>query len=339
VEDTLFISAAAWPGSQRLSDRVSRPDRSGSPGRRGRTDGRARPVILGVPLDRTTSYRSGTADGPRAVRRASWSLETYSPVLDRDLEDTVLYDAGDVELRSDASIEDDLGVIERAVTALRASGLVPVIIGGEHLVSLPIYRAVAGLGAGRGDRSCGAGGPAGDRAGVPPAVFHYDAHADLRQDFEGAELSHATVFRRVAELAGSRNLWQFGIRSGERVEMAWGRANVNRPPGTLLEATRLALGAVAGRAIYLSIDIDVLDPAQAPGTGNPEPDGPTAGELFEVVRTIGRAAEQGTAGGGIDLVGVDLVEVSPGLDPSGRTQIVAAKLLRELILSGFPPEV
>jgi len=307
-EATLFLAAAAAPAGGPGPGRAA----CGLPGC---------PVLIGAPLDRTTTYRSGTAEGPRAVREASRSLESYSLALDRDLEDAGLYDAGDIEFRPGAPLEEDLAGIEQAVAELAGRGLVPVVIGGEHLVTLPVYRALAARGGGA----------------EWPVVLHYDAHADLRREYEGAHLSHATVLRRVAELAGGRRLWQFGLRSGEREEMAWGRANVNRPAGTLLEATREALTAAAGHRLYLTVDIDVLDPAQAPGTGNPEPGGPAADELFEVVRVIGQAARAGAAGGGIDLVGADLVEVSPGLDPSGRTQVVAAKILRELIISGFAP--
>jgi len=170
-------------------------------------------------------------------------------------------------------------------------------------------------------------------AGQTPAFLHFDAHADLREEHGGLVFSHATVVRHVARAAGPRNVYQFGIRSGEREEMLWGQANVNRIPGTLVGATREALRAVAGRQVYCSVDIDIFDPAHAPGTGNPEPGGPPAAEVFEAVVAVGVAAALGAAAGGIDLVGFDLVEVSPPLDPSGRTNVLAAKLLREFLIA------
>ncbi len=282
-------------------------------------------AILGVGLDRTTSYRGGTGAGPAEIREASWSLETYSPALDGDLGSQTLYDLGDVKLDAARTVENDLAAIEAATAEAVARGYLPVILGGEHLLTLATYRGAA---RGRDD-----GGPSAGRTGVPPVFLHFDAHADLRQEYEGLELSHATVVRRVAGVAGPRNVYQFGIRSGEREEMAWGQANVNRIPGTLVGATREALRAVAGRPVYCSVDIDVFDPAHAPGTGNPEPGGPPAADVFEAVVRVGVAAAVGPERGGIDLVGFDLVEVSPSLDPSGRTAVLAAKLLREFLIA------
>jgi len=275
-------------------------------------------AILGVPLDRTTSFRKGTSAGPREIRAASWSLETYSPALDADLCAQVLYDLGDVTFGPDRPIEDDLEAVEAAAAEAVLRGFFPVFLGGEHLLTLAAYKGVA--------RSL----PQSDGR---PAFFHFDAHADLREEFGGLVLSHATVVRHVARLAEPRNVYQFGIRSGDREEMAWGRANVNRIPGQLPAAVREALRAVAGRRVYLSIDIDVFDPADAPGTGSPEPGGPPAADVFEAVMAVGLAAALGAPRGGIDLVALDLVEVSPPLDPSGRTSVLAAKLLREFLIA------
>ncbi|MCL6581331.1 MAG: agmatinase [Firmicutes bacterium] len=274
-------------------------------------------AIIGVPLDRTTSFRSGTAAGPAAVREASWSLETYSPALDGELDGELLYDLGDVALDTTGPLAADLDAIREAVGRVRRAGLIPVLLGGEHLLTLPAYQGVL-------DGMSGAD---------VPAVLHFDAHADLRDRYEGERLSHATVMRRVAEAAGPWNIYQFGVRSGDREEILWGRANVNRVPGTLPGAVREALRLLAGRRVWCSVDVDVLDPAHAPGTGNPEPGGPSAADLLDAVTAIGSAAALGPHRGGIDLVGFDLVEVSPPLDPSGRTAVVAAKIIRELLIA------
>ena len=260
------------------------------------------------------------------MREASWSLETFSPALWADLSDQKVYDLGDLVFQEGKSLEDDLDLIERTVAETVRKGLLPVLIGGEHLITLPAYRAASRLAGGRGP------------VGGFPALLHYDAHADLRDDHDGRALTHATVVRRIADLAGGRSVYQFGVRSGEREEMAWGRENVNRPKGTLTGATRRALRALAGCEVYLTVDLDVLDPAQAPGTGCPEPGGPTVEELLAALRAVGRAAAAGAERGGIDLVGVDLVEVSPDLDPSGRTQVVAAKIIRELLIARWVRE-
>lgn len=285
----------------------------------------ARPAaILGAPLDLTTSYRNGTENGPAEIRAASWSLETYSPALDADLVSQVVYDAGDVALHRSHAVEAELDSIEQATASVARRGYMPVVLGGEHLLTLATYRGVA-----RALREH----QSGAHDGQAPAFLHFDAHADLREEFGGLVFSHATIVRHVAREAGPRNVYQFGIRSGEREEMAWGRANVNRIPGTLVGATREALRAVAGRQVYCSVDIDIFDPAHAPGTGSPEPGGPPAAEVFEAVVAVGVAAALGAQNGGIDLVGFDLVEVSPPLDPSGRTNVLAAKLLREFLIA------
>lgn len=294
----------------------------------------ARPAaILGVPLDRTTSYRSGTETGPAEIRAASWSLESYSPTLGADLEDVPLYDFGDVTLDRSRSLEADLEAVERTVAGVCDKGFLPVIIGGEHLLTLPAYKAAAGEVAASSAGEVAAAGTARTPRAPLPFLFHYDAHADLREEYDGLALSHATVIRRVAELAGGRRVYQFGVRSGGREEMLWGEANTNRLSGDLVEATREALRAAAGGRVYVSVDIDLLDPSHAPGTGNPEPGGPPVQELLGAMTNIGAAAVLGAGSGGIDLVGFDLVEVSPPLDPSGRTAVLAAKILREFIIA------
>jgi agmatinase len=297
-------------------------------------------AILGVPLDRTTTYRPGAAAGPAEIRTASFSLETYSPDLDAELPEEAIFDFGDVAPETGRSLEGDLRAIEDAAAGLAERGFLPVFLGGEHLLTLATYRGAARAVAARlspsdqgGSASRASGSAPAQMASPSPVFLHFDAHADLRETYEGATLSHATVARHVAALAGAGQVFQFGIRSGERQEMLWGRANVNRIPGPLDRAVAEALRQTAGRQVYLSVDIDIFDPSHAPGTGNPEPGGPPASEVFAAVVAVGQAAARGPAGGGIDLVGFDLVEVSPPLDPSGRTVVLAAKLIREFLIA------
>lgn len=263
----------------------------------------ARLVIFGAPMDFTVSFRPGTRLGPQRIREVSWGLEEYSPYLDRDLAEVPFYDAGDL-LLAFGNVSACLAVIRRAADMVVADGKIPLLLGGEHLVSLPAIAAV--------------------HARYPDlAVVHFDAHADLREDYAGEPHSHATVMRRVAELIGPRNLYQFGIRSGTREELAWARRHTNTHLFAVAEPLAAALPALAGRPVYVSLDIDVADPAFAPGTGTPEPGGCTSGELLQAVAMLG----------GLNIVGFDLVEVAPVYDQSERTSLLAAKIIREIILS------
>jgi agmatinase len=252
------------------------------------------PMITGVPYDATSSFRTGSRWGPQAIRHASESIETYSPLIDRDLEDLTFVDGGDLALEG---LEPPAMV--RALRRHLGPGL-PFLLGGEHTITLGAVQALVA----RYDDL---------------AVVQWDAHTDLRAAYEGREISHATVMRRILE--GGVPLVQLGIRAGTREEFALARdrsLHVSRgvsltPP--LLEALR-------PRPLYLSVDIDVLDPAVAPGTGNPEPDGATYAELLEGLRSLS----------GHRIVGMDLVEVAPPWDPTGRTAVVAATLVREMLL-------
>lgn len=255
-------------------------------------------VILGLPLDTTTTFRPGTRFGPGAIREASIGLESYSPVLDLEFAPGELCDLGDVAI--------PFGNAATALASIRAVAervwqdhKFLVGLGGEHLATLPLVEAAA--------------------SAVPGLeVVHFDAHTDLRQDYMGERLSHASVMRRVAETVGPERLWQFGIRSGTREEFRFARHLCGDLSG--LEA---CLGALSDRPLYLSVDIDVADPAYAPGTGAPEPGGPTAREVVDAVRRVA----------GQRLVAMDVMEVSPALDKSGRTASLAAKLVREAILA------
>ncbi len=255
-------------------------------------------TLYGVPYDATSSFRRGSRLGPEAIRWASESIETYSPVLDRDLEAVPFADAGDIAVEGLSP-----AAMVRRVRGGIGPGL-PCILGGEHTLTLGAVQALT--------------------PHHPDLVIvQWDAHADLRDEYRGERIGHATVMRRL--LDGGCPVVQLGVRAGTREELhiAQHRAlHCSRevmPPRGLLDR-------LAGRALYLTIDIDVLDPGIAPGTGNPEPDGATYAELLTALGSL--ASHR--------IVGMDLVEVSPPCDPTGLTPIVAASLVREMILLFAP---
>ncbi|WP_309122442.1 agmatinase [Paenibacillus sp.] len=263
-------------------------------------------VIYGMPMDYTVSFRPGSRFGPAAIRRSSIGLEEYSPYLDKHLEEITYFDAGDLLLPFGNAAK-SLDLIGEYVRRLLDDGKVPVGLGGEHLVSWPVIREVF--------------------AKYPDLhLIHIDAHADLREQYEGEPLSHSTPIRKAAELIGGKRVYQFGIRSGMREEFAWGRENVNFFPFDVLEPLQKVLPQLEGKPVYVTIDIDVLDPSAAPGTGTAEAGGITSKELLGAVHAIAKS--------GANVVGFDLVEVAPIYDPTEQTPIVAAKLIREMLL-GF----
>jgi agmatinase len=260
-----------------------------------------RPAILGCPLDMTSTFRGGSGEAPNAIRAASESIETYSPLLNRDLSDHPFADLGDVALPGN-SLEEALSEIEETVGKVLRRGAFPLCIGGEHTVTLPIIRAMR----------------AADRKFV---VLHLDAHTDLRSSYEGNSVNHATVMRRIADIIGAGNLIQLGIRSGTREEFEWMRAN-----GTLMQwipgSEKKLLNRIGDRPVYLTLDLDVLDPACFPGTGNPEAGGWSYQDLERLLLVLEK----------VNCIGADVVELVPALDPSLISTIAAAKIVRELLL-------
>ena len=268
-----------------------------------RTDyDRADIVILGLPMDFTTSWRPGARGGPAKIREVSFSLEEYSPSQGRTLASVRAADIGDVSLPL-GNTEKSLDAIGQVVERIVEDGKIPFALGGEHLVTLPCVRAVAGA---HGDL----------------VVVHLDAHADLRDEFAGQKLSHATVLRRVAEIVGVDNLYQVGIRSGAAEEFAPGRWGPHRIAGPVPAAVRAVLEQLGDRPCYVTLDIDVVDPAFAPGTGTPEPGGCSSSEILDAAELLARA----------NVVGFDLVEVAPPWDFSDITSLLAAKIVREMLL-------
>ncbi len=263
-----------------------------------------RPALIGIPFDRTCTFRTGVAAAPGAVREASDSIETYSPLLDKDLEDAPFADLGDPAFPAGEheDVESILWAIESGVTDILSRGAKILALGGEHTITLPIVRVLA-------------------KTRPDLLIVHVDAHADLRDHYDGNHLSHATVMRRVYDVLGPGRLVQLGIRSGTRDEFRWMRGQ-----NTMLdwgdrggEDLRARIGT---RPVYLTLDLDVLDPACLPGTGNPEPGGWFYKDVERLLVILSRT----------NLIGADVVELNPGLDPSLASSVTAAKIVRELLL-------
>lgn len=263
----------------------------------------AEAVIFGVPMDFTTSFRPGTRLGPTRIREVSDGLEDYSMWQQATLYDRRYADLGDIAVVY-GDVNATLARIEAVAAGIHADGKKPFVLGGEHLITLPLVAAAAARHPGL-------------------VVVQFDAHADLRDDYLGNRLSHATVMRRCAEIVGAENIWQFGIRSGTADEHAFARANTRLHPFAVLAPLREALPALAGRPVYVTVDIDVCDPGFAPGTGTPEPGGISSRELMEALHLLR----------GVNVVGFDVVEVSPELDPSGATSVLGAMVMREALLA------
>ncbi len=261
-------------------------------------------VLFGAPFDSTTSFRPGARFGSAAIRHESFGLETYSPYQDKDLTDIKVFDCGDLELcfgSAEAALKD----IEEKAGEILFDGKMPFLIGGEHLVTLGAVRAVA------------------ER--YPNLhIIHFDAHADLRDDYLGAQLSHACVMRRCHELTGDGRIHQFCIRSGDRAEFAFAKAHTDMHKFSfdgLKELTEEL--AEEHTPVYLTIDLDCLDPALFCGTGTPEAGGVSFTELLDAILTVSKT----------NIVGADVNELAPMLDASGASTAAACKIVREMLLA------
>ncbi len=261
-------------------------------------------VLFGAPFDSTTSFRPGTRFASHAIRSESYGLETYSPYQDKDLADCKVFDSGDIELCMGSS-EIALEQISDRAARILLDGKLPIMIGGEHLVTLGMFREVY-------------------KKHPDVQIIHFDAHADLRQEYLGAELSHACVIKRCHDLVGDGRIHQFGIRSGDRSEFVWssnGHTDMHRFGFDGLEETVSALGDTP---VYFTIDLDILDPSVFPGTGTPEAGGVGFMELLNAIMTVCGSA---------NVVACDVNELSPHYDQSGASTAVACKVVRELILA------
>jgi agmatinase len=266
-----------------------------------RTSGHTGASIFGAPLDVTESFRSGALGGPAAVRYMSDALETYSPVLERDLEALRVHDLGDLQL-DDATLDGALTQIEGAMELAAQKSKLAVMLGGEHLASLGGFRGLK-------------------RVHPDALILQADAHLDMRPEYDGQALTHATWLNHVGQEFGFPIIHQVGLRSGDRAEWqlakretAWSSPELHLPV-----SVRERIGR---HPLYVSIDIDVLDPAHAPGTGCPEPGGVTFRELAAFLYSLE----------GLHVVALDVMEVSPDLDRANITAAAAAKLVREAIL-------
>ena len=261
-------------------------------------------VLFGAPYDGTTSYRPGTRFASAAIRNESYGIETYSVYQDKDLTDYAVFDGGDLEFPfGDPNIP--LTMIEKYVDQLLEDEKLPLMIGGEHLVTLGAVRSVV-------------------KKYPDLHILHFDAHADLRQDYLGIELSHSTVMRRCHDLIGDGRIYQFGIRSGERVEFKFAREhcitnkfNFDTLPEVIKELQQKQV------PVYFTIDLDVLDSSVFPGTGTPEAGGVT---FMELLNAMIKASK-------LNIVAADLNELSPMYDQSGASTALACKLVREFILA------
>lgn len=263
-------------------------------------------MLFGAPFDSTTSYRPGTRFGSAAIRHESYGIESYSPYQDKDLEDANVIDLGDLELCF-GDVNKALDRIEERTRHVLHASKRPFMLGGEHLVTLGAFRAVADM--------------------YPDVhIIHFDAHADLRDDYLGAKFSHACVLRRCWELVGDGRIHQFGIRSGDREEFAWGRTHVSTRRFDF-EGLEETLNQLEGKPVYFTVDLDVMDPSIFPGTGTPEPGGVTFDALRQAVTLVCSRAK---------VVGCDVNELSPHYDQSGVSTIVACKIVREMLLALQP---
>lgn len=258
-------------------------------------------VIFGAPFDSTTSYRPGTRFASSAIRGESYGIETYSPYLDKDLEDIRVFDGGDLELPF-GSPETALDMIEEMTSQIIKDGKKPLMIGGEHLVTLGAFRAAA-------------------KYYDDLHLVHFDAHTDLRDDYLGVKLSHATVIRRCYDIVGDNKIYQFGIRSGERAEFNWAKGKINTCKFNF-DTLPDAVEKLRGKNVYFTIDLDVLDPSEFPGTGTPEAGGVSFKGLLNAISLVT----------GLNVVAVDMNELSPVYDKSGISTALACKVLRELLL-------
>ncbi|MBT3897542.1 MAG: agmatinase [Gammaproteobacteria bacterium] len=270
--------------------------------------------IIGVPLDIGTSNRNGTRYGPRQVRAESVLVRPYNMATRAAPFDSFqVADLGDVALNP-YNLSACIEIIEQHYSAVLENAVTPISIGGDHTITLPILRAIT-------------------RKHGPVALIHVDAHADVNDTMFGEPVAHGTIFRRAIEekLVDPRSMVQIGLRAtgyaaedfdwarDQGVTVVQAEACWYKSLAPLMEEVRRLVGP--DQPAYLSFDIDGLDPSVAPGTGTPEPGGLTGSQGLEIIRGCY----------GLNLVGCDLVEVSPPYDTTGNTALLAANLLFEML--------
>mgnify|MGYP000932884338 CR=1 FL=1 len=262
----------------------------------------ANTVIFGAPFDGTTSFRPGTRFAPQIMRQESYGLEVYSPYQNKELTDKKIFDAGDL-VPAIGNVGLMIDSIYDFTKKLISDNKLPIMIGGEHSLSVGTIKAVA-------------------EKYPDMYILHFDAHTDLRDVYYEHKLSHANVLYRAWEILGDQKIFQFGIRSGAKDEFEWAKNHViqNKYNTNGLDE---AISIIKNKPVYITIDYDVLDPAVFPGTGTPEPGGISFHELLNAVLKFTD----------LNVVGADVVELSPHYDPSGASTAVACKILRELLIA------
>lgn len=262
-------------------------------------------VILGCPYDGSASFRPGARFGPSAIRKASWGIETYSPYLNKDLDQLLIHDIGDLELPLGEK-KLSLNLIRKAIRKILARKKFPVLLGGDHLITLPITEEVL-------------------RIYPHLHLVHIDAHTDLREDYLGETLSHSTVMKRAVDLLGEGKLFQIGIRSGIEEEFKLAKkmkSIVSFNQGSLKSMVR----HLRNQPVYITLDLDVIDPGFLPGVGTPEPGGLTFQKFIFLLKGLQP----------LHVIGFDLVELTPDYDSTQISSVTASVILREMILAFCP---
>ena len=260
-------------------------------------------IYFGAPYDGTVSFRPGTRFAPEAIRRDSYGLETYSPYFRLDLDkDTAVFDAGDLDLpmgNREKSLELIYGFTKRILRHKK----IPFMVGGEHLISLSSIKALF-------------------ESYKDLHIIHFDAHADLRDTYMGESLSHATVLRRIWEVVGDNRIHQLGIRSGIKEEFVFSRNHCSIELYRM-DSIEILVEELGSKPVYVTFDLDIIEPGLFSGTGTPEPGGVTFREVIETFKSMIP----------LNIVGADVVELSPHYDPSGVSTLYACKIIRELVLA------
>jgi len=264
-------------------------------------------VILGCPYDGSASFRPGARFGPSAIRKASWGIESFSPYFQKDLSQCSIHDMGDLELPLGEK-KISLGLIRRALRKILSEKKFPILLGGDHLITLPIIEEILPF--------------------YPQLkIVHIDAHTDLREEYLGEFLSHCTVMRRVIERMGEDRLFQIGIRSGTEDEF-----KLARKMKSIISINPVSLSSMIKRLrnqpVYITFDLDVMDPSLLPGVGTPEPGGLTFHEFISLLKKLQA----------LHVIGFDIVELTPDYDPTQISSITASVILREMILAFCHPQ-
>jgi agmatinase len=263
---------------------------------------KSRGVILGCPYDGSASFRPGARFGPPAIRRASWGIETFSPYLKKDLSQCSIHDMGDLELPLGEK-KISLNLIRKALAKILSGNKFPILLGGDHLITLPIIEEILEI-------------------SPHLHLIHMDAHADLRDDYLGESLSHSTVMRKVVDHLGEGRVFQIGIRSGTEEEFRLARkmnSIISLQPASLSSMIK----RLRSQPVYITLDLDVIDPSLLPGVGAPEPGGLSFQEFISLLKKLQA----------LHVIGFDMVELTPDYDSTQISSITASVILREMILA------